>query len=146
MKKKNITSQPLPGGGWTLPHVTNLKAAHWLNGQLQVLRRRRKWKTSRLVRLIGLGSDPSLYLGVEMAFVEDAVEAFACFALEAAVNTYGVLRFGEDQFYSVLERLPLKEKMKRAIRDGEAVVLDESDEILEIVGRRVNSRDAIVHP
>jgi len=87
-----------------------------------------------------------LYLGVEMAFVGDAVEAFACFALEAAVNTYGVLRFGEDQFYSALERLPLKDKLKRAVKDGEGVTLEDSDEILQIVGRRVNSRDAIVHP
>jgi hypothetical protein len=73
------------------------------------------------------------------------VQVFALLAVEASLNEYGYLRFGEETFDKKFGRLPIAKKLVRMLRE----VLggfDEAHEIIAVVGALAARRNRLVHP
>ncbi|WKZ43643.1 MAG: hypothetical protein QY302_16235 [Anaerolineales bacterium] len=75
-----------------------------------------------------------------------ATQIFACMAVEAFLNLYGVKRLSEKFYKRNLERLGISEKLKILITMCTQEILEDEDEITQIARRMFDRRNSLVHP
>lgn len=73
-----------------------------------------------------------------------AVQVFAAMTVEAALNTYGVARFGEQEFERFRWNGPVR-RLRRMAKYGAGLTLEESHELCRLVASLMEKRDGIVH-
>ena len=76
----------------------------------------------------------------------EAAIMFAALSIEAFLNLYGVMRFEEDFYERQFERLGPRAKVAAIVVACLSRVLDDSDELLQIVGRIASARNDLAHP
>jgi hypothetical protein len=75
-----------------------------------------------------------------------AAQIFACMAVEAFLNLYGVQRLGEKFYKRNLERLGISEKLKILVTMCTQEILEDEDETTQIARRMFDRRNSLVHP
>lgn len=99
---------------------------------------------------VGTPEDPDLPQAVNaqqrVQFYSRAVQVFALLTVEAALNTYGLLRFDEEAFERKAEKTGPATKVKILLEAATGAPLDADDEIVQIVDRLARRRNALVHP
>jgi hypothetical protein len=75
-----------------------------------------------------------------------ATQIFACMAVEAFLNYYGVRRLGEEFYKRNLERLGINQKLEILITICTQELVEDKDEIVLIVKRMFDRRNSLVHP
>lgn len=83
---------------------------------------------------------------LERQALSEAVQVFACMALESAVNLLGVMALDPEQFIREMEKGPLRDKLATLL---DAVTADHPDgdaELIQIAMRLAEARNDFVHP
>ncbi len=75
-----------------------------------------------------------------------AVQVFAAMVVEATLNTYGLLRFGEETFERKAARAGPAERAKLLLESMDAASIADVEAIVRIVDRLARRRNALVHP
>jgi hypothetical protein len=87
-------------------------------------------------------AEPVLY---DVQLYARATVVFACMTIEAALNTYGLIRFGEAQFERHFAYDGPARRLCRLLRFGAGLELPLDHPMLAAVERVVKIRNAIVH-
>lgn len=80
----------------------------------------------------------------DQAFVSSLL--FACMAVEAFINHYGVKRLGERFFRKNLERLGITEKFSILVLACHGVMISKDDQTLLTLRAMFDTRNQLVHP
>ncbi len=75
-----------------------------------------------------------------------AVQVFAAMAVEAALNCYGLMWFGEAGFEKYFKRCPTVPKLKKLAKICAGKELNDTDEIVRLASSLMVKRNAHVHP
>jgi hypothetical protein len=75
-----------------------------------------------------------------------AVQVFAAMTIEASIDLYAVVRFGEDNVRKGFSRGPTWKRLKEFLEAATGAELDDNAEILTAVRNIFAARNAIVHP
>jgi hypothetical protein len=78
--------------------------------------------------------------------LSQSVQIFACMAVEAFLNYYGVVRLGEDVYYRLHERHSIHKKLATLLRVCDATNLPRDSELAQLVRRMFERRNDLVHP
>lgn len=76
----------------------------------------------------------------------EAAIMFAALSVEAFLNLYGVIRLEEGFYEKQFERLGLRAKAAAIVAACLAKILDDSDELIQVVGRIATARNGLAHP
>jgi hypothetical protein len=136
-----VSPRDIPSGtAFSVPHHECLKAAKRFLDQLK----------KADARLAEEGLDPIL---VELArhsrgldSLSQAVQIFAGMAAEAALNLYGVLALGEEEFYKKIDRRYFPDKLSAIMALGRDRPVAPDSELVELGERVSQARNAFVHP
>ena len=77
--------------------------------------------------------------------MSDSIALFAAIAVEAAINYYGVLRFGEDVYHDNFERLRVPEKLRIILLVCDDLELENGDSILRCANQVAQRRNRLAH-
>jgi hypothetical protein len=77
---------------------------------------------------------------------KDSIIVFCAMSVEAAVNYYGVRRFGAKHFEEHFERLPLYKKLRLLLLLCDGIELEKGSPVLRIARRIGKRRNDLVHP
>lgn len=75
-----------------------------------------------------------------------AVQVFTAMVVEASLNTYGLLGFGEETFERKAARAGPAERVRILLESATATSAADIEEIVQIVDRLARRRNALVHP
>jgi hypothetical protein len=75
-----------------------------------------------------------------------AVQVFAAMTAEAAIDMYAVMRFGEANIRNRFSPGGIVRRLKQLLQAGTGADLDDHAEILVLLRRLVEARNALVHP
>lgn len=78
--------------------------------------------------------------------LSDSIRAFSAMAVEAFLNFYGVVRFGEKEYSTHFERLGLVPKLRQLLLICNRLSITERDPLVETLQRIAESRNSLVHP
>lgn len=78
--------------------------------------------------------------------LSDSVKIFSAMAVEAFLNYYGVVRFGEDDYTSHFERLGLVPKLRVLLLVCDSLSISEPDPLIQLLQRIAQRRNSLVHP
>jgi hypothetical protein len=84
------------------------------------------------------------HANVEQTFVSAIL--FACMAIEAFINNYGVRRLGEEYFRKNLERIGITEKFSLLLLACHGLLTEKSDSPLVGLRAMFDTRNQLVHP
>ncbi len=82
----------------------------------------------------------------EIHALADSAVIFAAMAVESFLNLYGVIRLGEEFYARTYERLSVSQKVSSLLATCCGALLAPQDEILSVVARLFERRNALVHP
>lgn len=74
-----------------------------------------------------------------------AVQVFAGMTVEAVLNTYGLVRFGEELFKRYFRQGGPVQRLKLMMEYGPEIKLTNDDHMIHTLGSLVNKRNPIVH-
>lgn len=136
----------LRSGGWTLEGGYRRRATNTL---ALVERKYKEYKKEYPLRR--LKSDQAAVRESKAPFEElqllaDATIVFASMAVESFLNLYGVRRLGENYYREHIERLPISVKLASILAACCDSLVDKEDEILKVLRRLFDRRNALVHP
>ncbi|HEY5086830.1 MAG TPA: hypothetical protein VII66_05645 [Gemmatimonadaceae bacterium] len=86
------------------------------------------------------------YAAWDVSMLARAVEIFSALAVEAAINCYGLVRYGHEQFEGRLGNKPLVVKLRGVLEPISRDPLSDDDELLILVKRVAARRNELVHP
>ena len=146
-------------GGWTTPHrfyfpmaKNLLQQAKELYSQLEDKEKELKkkvkseetiWDENTIAGYIQhLTNDDNNYLDAICV----STQIFACMAVEAFLNFYGVKRLGEEYYKRSIERLGISQKLETLIAICTQKLIDDKDEISTTVRRMFDRRNRLAHP
>ena len=137
------TPRPIPRiGGFGGPHVE-------LHDHALRLRRELTSAEERLREELAAADTPmptpaSIW---DVKLYSTAVTVFCAMAVEAAINSYGLMRFSEETFESYFRYMnPTERRLRRLLERGCGAKLTKSDPLLVATKQLFARRNAIVHP
>jgi len=74
-----------------------------------------------------------------------AVQVFAGMTVEAVLNTYGLVRFGEEQFRRFFRPKGPVQRLKMMMEYGPGIRLTNDDDLVRTLSSLINKRNPIVH-
>lgn len=146
-KRERLTLRTLPdAGGYDTPHVQTLRGARYVLFDL------RRLTAAAHERAAAAGGGPdalaiaSLQDALERQALSEAVQVLSAMACEGAINLFGMLLVGEDEFYSKAERWRSDVKVSELVLLARGEPLQDNDRLLLIIRRLQSARNAFVHP
>lgn len=143
----NQEPRSLPtGGGFSVPHVSCIRAARLFLSQLEAAEARVPEEAERLRSQYGPFAEHVARHNLENQALSEAVQIFSAMAAESGLNLYAVLALGEPGFRQGFERLPINKKVENVLSWKREKPIAPDDEAREIVARLANARNEFVHP
>jgi hypothetical protein len=143
--RKRLVPRDLPArGGFSIPANEIRDNAAALYSELNVAARELSVAIAEDPRLgdLPVVSLPASLFNVQL--YSRAVQVFTAMAVEVSLNTYGLIRFGAEQFASV-ERYGLPKKLLTLLDHDKAGRPAETDPIVVATKRLAERRNALVH-
>lgn len=132
--------RPLPQiGGFSSPATELFNYTLWLRDHLDVVHRAMQ---TELGELPPERVPASLW---ETKLYATAVTLFAAAAVEAALNAYGLMRFGAEQFESHFAYAGPVKRLRSLLQYGPRLTLADDDPLLQAVTRLSRRRNTLVH-
>ncbi len=78
--------------------------------------------------------------------LSDSVMIFVAMTVEAFINYYGVIRFGENDYQTHIERKGFIPKIKFILLKCDSISLNSNSELLKIMDKIAKQRSDLVHP
>lgn len=142
LPKERATPRPLPlHGGFSQPHREFFDYALELRRQLALAEKRLE---AELAAVATPTPTPTSIWDVKL--YSSAVTVFCAMSVEAAINAYGLMRFGKDQLEAHFRLLGPTRRLEELVRCTRGVKLRRSDPLLQATRRLFARRNAIVHP
>ena len=138
--------RPLPQiGGFSLPHSELYRDVRRLLAQMELALTAAEQR-SAVMKAAGDVEKAAIALAdFDAQMYSRAVQVFAAMAAEAALNTYGLMWFGENDFKEHFERKAPTTKLKALVRAVLARELTKNDEIVRLLDSIAKKRNAHVH-
>ena len=146
-------------GGWMTPHQFYFPMAQNFLSQAENLHNSLDQKENELMQDIGVEGtewEKSEILGYihnetrddrnQLVALAETSQIFACMAVEAFLNFYGVKRLGEKYYKRNIERLGINQKLEILIAICLQELIEDKDELAGIVKKMFDRRNRLVHP
>jgi hypothetical protein len=133
-------------GGFSVPHVSCIRAARLFLAQLEAAEARVPQEAERLRDHYGEFAEHVARHNLENQALSEAVQIFSAMAAESALNLYGVLALGEKRFRKEFERLATPKKVEKVLAWKRERPIAPDDEVRAISRRLAYARNDFVHP
>lgn len=137
---ENRSPRELPNtGGFSLPHMDLYQHVLRLRQELAIAQGEREQEVTE-------SPDRFPAANWKVKCYASAVTIFSAMTVEAMLNAYGLLRFGEAEFERVYARLGPRRKLRELVADGCNVNLVDEDPLVQALLALVHRRNELVHP
>ena len=148
-RTKFTIAEPFPEGGWYTDVSRFARLAHKNLAELEHLAAEAsaKWPKPPGVPLGKADAEPELAALVEERdAASDVTLLFAAMAVEAFLNFYGAVRFGEAEYRNHFERLGLVPKLQQLLLICDSWSIAKNDPLVKALQVVAEGRNELAHP